>query len=190
MVISTFVFTFLSLSLGLGRAETTGTGDDDPDTTVTVNQSQSPNVQLTAVQATPVVIAKDVNPTEFEGEIINVDYSKSVILVHDTYGRDKRVVVKQGMISTYKTGDYVKVSLMADLKEAKMISVVKEISHFEGTILSVDPAIHQLIVRDSAGKDRTVLLAPGTTAYFKAGENVRIYVIPDKGEARLIRVLG
>ena len=55
----------------------------------------------------------------------NVDSSSNMIVVHDTMGHDRRVQLKEGMISSYKVDDYVRVHLMADLKEAKTINTVR-----------------------------------------------------------------
>lgn len=176
-------FLFLLLPIYSAGATTTVTVDDNAGT-VTVGQNQ-PGV----LNATPVVIAKEENPMEFEGEIIQINYPKSQILVHDTGGRDRRVIVKQGMINNYKVDDYVQVRLMADLREAKMIHTVQDASHFEGVIVSVDPVASHIIVRDRTQTDRTVLLASGMTANFKAGDRVRIYVVPEYKEARLIRIV-
>lgn len=179
---------FLVLPVYTAGATTTVTVDDNA-STVTVNQNQPVGAEPVILNATPVVITKDANPREFEGEIIQIDYPKSQILVHDTEGRDRRVLVKQGMINNYKVDDYVQVSLMADLREAKMIHTVQDASHFEGVIVSVDPVASHIIVRDRTETDRTVLLASGMTANFKAGDHVRIYVVPEYKEARLIRVI-
>lgn len=62
---------------------------------------------------------------DLEGRIINVDHSKSTLVVHDKQGRDRRVTLKQGMINNYKVDDYVRIHLMADLKEAKTIQTVR-----------------------------------------------------------------
>lgn len=62
---------------------------------------------------------------DLEGRIINVDNSQSAIVVKDAQGRDRRVKLKQGMISNYKVDDFVRIHLMADLKEAKMIRTIK-----------------------------------------------------------------
>ena len=163
---------------------------DDKDA-VTVTKTEPEVVTTTtavAVKETPVVIVKEDNSKEFEGEILSVDYPESQILVRDTTGRDRRVIVKQGMINNYKVGDYVKVELMADLKEAKMIRIVKDVSHFEGTVVTIVPTANQLVVRD-AGQDRTVVVAAGMTEFFKPGDRVRIYLLTSGDEVRYIRVL-
>ena len=158
---------------------------------VTVTKTEPAVVTTTtavAVKETPVVIVKEDNTKEFEGEILSVDYPDSQILVRDTSGRDRRVIVKQGMINNYKVGDYVKVELMADHKEAKMIRTLKDVSHFEGTVVTIVPTSNQLVVRDS-GQDRTVIVAAGMTEFFKPGDRVRIYLLTHGDEVRYIRVL-
>lgn len=155
------------------------------DTVVTVSSEPSTIV----VQKAPVLLIKEDDPRRFEGEIIKVDYPKSQIVVHDTNGRDRRVIVKQGMISNYKVDDYVQVHLMADLREAKMIHIARHLSRYDGTIIQADPAVNYIIVRDTVGKERTALLVPGTVSQYRAGHRVRVYVVQDTEEARFIRVL-
>jgi hypothetical protein len=72
-----------------------------------------------------VTFIREESNRDLEGRIINVDTSQGTILVHDKEGRDRRVQLKQGMISGYKVDDYVRIHLMADLKEAKMIRTIK-----------------------------------------------------------------
>ena len=183
----------VALVLGLAPvtmafAETTVTVDNDQ-TTVTTGQPAP--IQTVAVTATPVIIAQERNEKEFEGEIIRVDYPNSLIVVRDRDGRDRKVIVKQGMINNYKVDDYVEVTLMADMKEAKMIHIVRDLPRFEGRVIAVDSNVNHIIIREGNGKERTVLVATGMTTYFKAGDSVRIYAVPDQQrEVRFIRVLG
>ncbi len=72
-----------------------------------------------------VTFVREESNLDLEGRIINVDSSHNTIMVHDTNGRDRRITLKQGMISTYKVDDYVRIHLMADLKEAKMIRTIR-----------------------------------------------------------------
>ena len=72
-----------------------------------------------------VTLTKEDSNRDLEGRIINVDNSKNTIVIHDAKGHDRRVVLKQGMINNYKVDDYVRIHLMADLKEAKMIQTVQ-----------------------------------------------------------------
>lgn len=72
-----------------------------------------------------VVFVREESNRDLEGRIINVDNSQSTITVKDAQGRDRRVKLKQGMISNYKVDDFVRIHLMADLKEAKMIRTIK-----------------------------------------------------------------
>jgi predicted RNA-binding protein len=60
-----------------------------------------------------------------EGRITRVDLAANSITVHDTRGRDKKIDLKQGMVTGYKVDDYVRIHLAADLKEAKMIRTIK-----------------------------------------------------------------
>ncbi len=180
---------FLLLPARWAGATTTVTVEDG-DSTVIVDQSQPNSVQSAVLITTPVVIAKENKSRDFEGEIIQMNYPESQILVRDLEGRDRRVIVKQGMINNYKVDDYVQVSLMADLKEAKMIRRVPNAKSFEGVIMSVDPVASQIIVQDRSRTDRTVLLASGMTAHFKSGDRVRVYIVPEYKEARLIRIVA
>ena len=74
--------------------------------------------------ASEVILTKGENNRDLEGRIVIVDNSKNTIVVHDAQGHDRRVTLKQGMINNYKVDDYVRIHLMADLKEAKMIHTV------------------------------------------------------------------
>ncbi len=183
---SIIVSSFLSVLLSFSSAWATTVTVDDNSKTVTINQNQT----VPVVDATPVIIARENNPKEFEGEIIQVDLPEHQILVRDAEGRDRRVTVKQGMINNYKVDDYVQVSLMEDLKEAKMIHVVQDAFHFEGTIVGVDSSTNHIVVRDKTQTDKTVLVASGMTAYFKTGDRVRIYLVPEYKEARFIRIFS
>jgi hypothetical protein len=115
-------------------AATTVTVDDADSSTVTVTQGPTTAVvaePVVAVSQTPVMIVKEENPREFEGEIISVDIPESQVLVHDALGRDKRVTVKQGMISGYKIGNYIKINLITDMKEAAIIRIIRDITPLE-----------------------------------------------------------
>jgi ribosomal protein L21E len=72
-----------------------------------------------------VTFIREESNRDLEGRIINVDSSQNTIVVRDAQSRDRRVKLKQGMISTYKVDDFVRIHLMADLKEAKMIRTIK-----------------------------------------------------------------
>jgi ribosomal protein L21E len=72
-----------------------------------------------------VTFIREESNRDLEGRIINVDNSQGTIVVHDAQGRDRRVTLKKGMISNYKVDDYVRIHLMADLKEAKMIRTIR-----------------------------------------------------------------
>ena len=61
---------------------------------------------------------------DLEGRIINVDSSKGQIIVRDAEGRERKVILKEGMINQYKVDDFVQIHLMADMKEAKTIRTV------------------------------------------------------------------
>ncbi len=106
-------------------AETTIKVDGDQSVTVT---PQNP-VVLTPiiVQEVPVVILKEdpAYPKNFEGTIVKVDLPESQIVVRDTENHERRVLIKQGMINTFKVDDYVRINLMADMKEAKMVKIVR-----------------------------------------------------------------
>ncbi len=73
----------------------------------------------------------DMSDPDVEGRIANIDTVKNIIVVSNVLtnknvgAREKRILVKQGMINNYKLADYVKVKLMADKKEAAMIEIVR-----------------------------------------------------------------
>ncbi len=181
----------MTLSIAPAWATTTVTVEDNRPNTVTVTQSEpvAATETIVPVSQTPVMIVKEENPKEFEGEIINVDLPESQVLVHDLWGRDRRVTVKQGMISGYKVGDYVRVTLMADMKEAAMIKIIRDVTPLEGTVVNIDSSSHGIVVRESSGKERVILLAPGMTINFRVGDKVRVYALPDRSEAKMIRIL-
>ncbi len=135
------------------------------------------------------VLTMQENPKDFEGDIIRVDMSKNQIVVLDTNGRERKVQLKQGMISTYKVDDYVRIHLMADLKEAKTIETINDVRNLEGNIVSIDTSRSQLVVRDEHGKDAVVWVRQGLVNNYGIGQHVRIYILPNHEEAQLIRVV-
>ena len=64
---------------------------------------------------------------DLEGPIIKINTIKNEITVRNVgehaklKNKEKKVLVKQGMINNYKMRDYVQIRLMADHYEAKMI---------------------------------------------------------------------
>ncbi len=164
------------------------------DTTVTVDQGKvvvDQNASRTVVvQKSPVIFTEANDPREIEGEIIRVDIPARQIVVEDIDGRDHKVLLKQGMIGNYKVGDYVKIYLMADLKEAKTIQTYKT-ADLEGDIINLDYDRNQIVVRESNASNRIVVMKPGVINQYKAGDRVRFYVVSDAtslAEARVIRV--
>lgn len=180
-------FVFLSVPFSSALASTTVTVESQGETVTTVVPTESTEAITTA--ATPVVIEQTGNPKQFEGEIIRVDYPKSLIVVRDTFGRERKVIVKQGMINNYKVSDYVEVEMMADLKEAKMIHTVRDLPRFDGMIVRIDPSVNQIVIREHNGRDRTVVVAPDMIAQFKAKDKVRVYGIGDRQAVRWIYVI-
>ena len=176
-------------------ADTTVTVDDNkviinrnPAVTTTVIHEVVP--QTVVVQQVPVIVETTEDPRALEGDIIRVESSENTIVIQDINNRERRVLLKQGMISTYKVGDYVQVYLMADLREAKKIHTVRT-ADLEGDILVTDYARNQMIVRDMNGVDRVVILSPGMHGTYKVKDHVRLYVVsesPNLKEVRLIRV--
>jgi hypothetical protein len=195
----------LSCALSLPvQAETTVTVDGNDSVTVNPNDSGTAVVTTGAgtrtvvVRETPVIIAAEQNPRDFEGEIVKVETPRNAtdnrhgeIVVRDTFGRDRRVQIKQGMIGNYKVGDYVEIHLMADLKEAKDIHTVKRTPDFEGTVVSVDTPSNVIIVRDSRSQDRTVQIVPDLITTYKVGDRVRLYEVAyrDYQPPRTVQVL-
>ena len=64
---------------------------------------------------------------DLEGSIVKIDTVKNEITLRNDgphakmKNKEKKVLVKQGMINGYKMYDYVQIRLMADHYEAKMI---------------------------------------------------------------------
>ena len=193
-VIPMMLFSILVLSAPVFAA-TTVTVDDNkvtidrnqPNTTMVVQQAAP---QMVVVQQVPVIVAEMQDPRKLEGEIIRVDMPKSLIVVRDINSRERKVLLKQGMISGYKVDDYVQIYLMADLKEAKTIKTIQT-ADLDGEVVSADYSRNLLVVRDGSGMDRVVILSPGMNNKYQAKDHVRLYVIadqPDAKEVRLIRV--
>ena len=66
---------------------------------------------------------------DIEGRITKIEYTKSYIVVRNELEneigkREYRVLVKQGIINSYKMNNKIKVWLMVDRREAKMIERV------------------------------------------------------------------
>jgi hypothetical protein len=135
------------------------------------------------------IITIEENPKDFEGEIIRVEMSKSQIVVQDTNGRERRVQLKQGMISTYKVDDYVRIHLMADLKEAKTIETVRNMGRHDGYVVRVDPQGSRMVVRDTHGNERTVLVRQGMITSYRVGNQVRVYQLADHEDVQLVRII-
>lgn len=135
------------------------------------------------------IVTLEENPRDFEGQIIRVDIPNNQIVVLDTNGRERRVDMKQGMIGTYKVDDYVRIHLMADLKEAKTIETVRNIRRIEGDIVSIDPSRSQIVVRDSHGKDTVIWVRQGLVTNYTSGQRVLIYTLPDRDQAQSIRII-
>ncbi len=135
------------------------------------------------------IITIEENPKDFEGEIIRVDMSKNQILVQDTNGRERRVQMKQGMISTYKVDDYVRVHLMADLKEAKTVETVRDMGRLDGYIVRVDSQGSRMVIRDTHNNERTVLVRQGMITNYRVGNQVRVYQLADHEDVQLVRVI-
>ena len=135
------------------------------------------------------IITIEENPKDFEGEIIRVEMSKGQIIVQDTNGRERRVQMKQGMISTYKVDDYVRVHLMADLKEAKTIETVRDMGRLDGYIVRVDSQGSRMVIRDTHNNERTVLVRQGMITNYRVGNQVRVYQLADREDVQLVRVI-
>jgi predicted RNA-binding protein len=135
------------------------------------------------------LVTLEENPKDFEGEIIRVDQGKSQIMVLDTNGRERRVQLKQGMISNYKVDDYVRIHLMADLKEAKTIQTIDGMRKLEGTVSSIDYPRNQLVIRDTRGTETPVIVRQGLINGYRVGDRTRIYILPNHEDVQLIRVL-
>ncbi len=146
-----------------------------------------------AVQIRPTadltVITLEENPKDFEGEIIRMDLSKGQIVVQDTTGRERRVQLKQGMIGTYKVDDYVRVHLMADLKEAKTIETLRNVGRHDGYVVRVDPQGSRMVIRDTRGNEKTVLVRQGTITSYSVGNQVRVYQLAGHEDVQLVRVI-
>ena len=194
-VIPMMLISILALSMPLFAA-TTVTVDDNNRVTIDQNQPHTMTMvqqvvpQTIVVQQVPVIVAETQDPRKLEGEIIRVDMPESLIVVRDINSRERKVLLKQGMISGYKVDDYVQIYLMADLKEAKTIKTIQT-ADLDGEVVSADYSRNLLVVHDGSGMDRVVILSPGMNNKYQVKDHVRLYVIadqPDAKEVRLIRV--
>ena len=172
---------FVSLN---AHASTTVTVDNNEKVTVT----QQPVVYVPVVPQ-PVVIVQETDPRNVEGVIFRVDMSEGQIMVQDTAGRERRIQLKQGMIGTYKVDDYVRIYLMADMKEAKTIETVRGVRHLDGNIVGINALSSQIIVRGADGKDSTVIVRQGQIDQHRMGDRIRIYLIENNEEVQVIRVI-
>ncbi len=141
------------------------------------------------VAADLMVVTMQENPKDFEGEIIRVDMSEGQLVVLDTNGRERRVQLKQGMIGTYKVDDYVRIHLMADLKEAKTIETIRGMRRFDGDIVRIDNSRSQIVLRDTHGVETVVLVRQGTVNNYSVGNRARVYMLENHEDVQVIRIL-
>lgn len=135
------------------------------------------------------VVTIEENPKDFEGEIIKVDISNNQILVLDINGRERRVDMKRGMINSYKVDDYVRIHLREDLKEAKTIETLKDVMRFEGNVVRVDSQGSRMVIRDTHGNEKIVLLRQGWITNYRVGNYVRVYHLTGREDVQLVRML-
>ena len=162
---------------------------------VTVNQT--PRVAIDQVGTKTVVVEKQPSTLTvvkdsrtLEGEIIRVDHPSYTIVVRDIDGREKRVLLKRGMINNYKVDDYVIVRLTPDLQEALEIKT-KHVADIEGDVVRVDRSNGRIIVREKNGSERAVIARSDMIGNYKVGDFVRLYVVVDDAnyqEVKMIRV--
>jgi len=139
--------------------------------------------------ASVTLITIDENPREFEGEIIRVNIPKGRIVVLDTTGRERRVQLKRGMIANYKVDDYVRIRLGSNLKEAQTVKTVSDVRGLEGRIVSIDSTGSRIVIRDTEGKDSTVLVRQGQISRYRSGDHVRVYLLQNRDQVQVIRVI-
>ena len=146
--------------------------------------------QTVVVEKDATVVTEVQDPRVLEGEIIRVDYPASTIVVRDIDGRERRVLLKQGMINNYKVDDYVVIRLRTDLREALEI-MTRHAADIEGEIVEIDRPLGRLLVRYRDGSVRTFIARPSMIGNYKTGDTVRLYVVyddPNYQEAKIIRV--
>src|SRR3989338_3107964 len=152
----TYVSLFIvSLMLVSSNAHSTTTVTVDDNSSVTVNH---PNVvvqpfvnEMVVLQQTPVVITQQRIAGDFEGRIVEVNFSRSQITIQDANGTDRQVLVKPEMINSYRVGDYVQVRPTADLT---IITLQESPRDFEGEIIRVDIPRNEIVVQDTNGRER------------------------------------
>ncbi len=129
------------------------------------------------------------NPRDFEGEIIETSTSDSRILVQDTNGRQRRVHLRQGMIANFRAYDYVRIHLESNLREADTIQKISDIRNLEGNVASIDYSKSLMVVRDTNGRETTVLVRQGQINNYRSGDHVRIYLLANHEQVQVIRVI-
>ncbi len=180
-------------------ADTTVTTNGD---TVTVTQQQpaqavtqvivQPAGSQTVVLQRPAVVVMDQrDPRHLEGRVGKVDLIRKELTIHNSNGRDQKVLLmKQGMINQYTIDDYVEIYLTRDLKEALKIKT-KHSPDLEADVVGVDLASNVIIVRAANGPDRRVIISPSMIQGYQVGDRVRFYVVSENAdlqEAQIIRV--
>ena len=162
---------------------------------VTVDQGQPVVIdpvgaKSVVIKKTPAILEVVKDPRALEGEIIQVDYPSYTVTVRDIDGRERRILLKRGMISNYKVDDYVVMRLTPDLQEAMKIRT-RHTADIEGDVVQIDRAAGVLVVREPAGIERTVHARTDVLSGYKVGDHVRLYIVLNDAnyqEAKIIRV--
>lgn len=175
------LFTGLLLLVSLeAHATTTVTVDNNDKVIVTQPVTYVP------VTAVPAVVTREAVSGDFGGRIVEINYLRPQILVHDTNGRDREVLVQSEMINNYRIGDTV---LIHPTTTVTLITMEENPKDFEGGIIRVDIPKRQIVVQDTNGRERKVQLKEGMIGNYKVDDYVQVHLMSDLKEAKTIETV-
>ncbi len=175
-------FPIVSILLICGAAHASTTVTVDSNEKIIVTQP----VAYVQTAVTPMVITRAPITGDFEGRIVDIDYSLNQIIVQDAFGTDRAVVVQPEMVNHYRIGDYV---VVHPTTSVMLITMEENPRVFEGEIIRVDIPNGQIVVLDTNGRERKVQLKQGMYGAYKVDDYVRIQLMSDLKEAETIQTI-
>ena len=178
---------------GAGWASTTVTIDGSrvivtPEPTRQVIEIQPRGSQTVFIQKEYTVTSAVVDPAWLEGQVTKVDVTAYQVTVRDIDGRERRINLKQGMINNQKVGDYVRIQLTPDLKDAMMVRVQTD-ADIEGEVVRIDRNLNQVVLRQRNGAERVIVLRSTMLDNYKVGDTLRLYVVSDYSDVTEVNVI-
>ncbi len=147
---------------------------------------------ITLVCLTTMVFAADAAKAEvIQGEITNVDVQARQIVVND-----RTINVEPGKIDALRTGQVVKVNLVAGTMDAEKIEIIKSkkaekkaAAHskakvIQGEITNVDIQARQIVV-----SNKTINVEPGKIDALRNGQVVKVTLAAGTMDAKKIEVI-